>query len=1792
MGRHNTILERAALKSDAIPELHTYCQQHGLDFQLVDMHHEWLTDSCTDHTTAGRRLQELRDCYNVSCGPFFVSIIGDRYGECPLPQHINEIEFCHVRDTAVQLGKDVSLLEEWYVKDENAVPPEYVLQPIEAKLPHYGDRSEENEELMAHYHNVWLNTFNALQDLLYKSAQAAHQRRAISTKQLSKYQLSGVEAEVLEALSLDTEPSKNCVFFLRTLEGLSKSLSDPSAKNFTDINSSLELDSAAQEKLRFLRDSYINEKVDPDNTVRLCTVWKESGLDPSAHTEHKSYLADFCSQFVAKVKQLIDRVVDNYAEMQYLKETPIRELYYKLLESSAVSLAHSQKFVAREDVVSAVRELVTSEESKPIVLYGGQGSGKSAVVSKVATSLSEWTGTQPICVLRYIHSPTCTHTLLNEICQQLCATNLEGELEKIPVEYRKLVSFFNDLLLKASKWGNMTVLLLDGVERLLPTEGTLTFDWLPAELPSGVKLVLSLTEGSVLDELKERIGDKQRFVELSDLTEKERMILMDSYFTHRKRRITAKQRVLLKNALQQPCSPLMLTLLCREVESGSPQLCQNGSKMPQSAEEAANIVYDGLESRHDPVCLGHVLASICAGRAGVRETELLCMLSCCDAIMDPLCQQTNRGDRTFPHTFWAAIKHDLDNVMTVSLLDGVLVVHLAHEAFQKVALERYGGGEQPIRKQHGDFADILSGCHGDNKLSPSHINAEVKNGTPTEPTSAATQQFSIRQQNELWYQLVLAGNLRDLKSKALCCFPYLLAKMQCSSVYELLHCFNVKCVHVCNLRDLKSKALCCFPYLLAKMQCSSVYELLHCFHVASQHVLDAEVNLVLLAMEASISALIADGQQLGAQLISRLVYKGDKALDSLIHQALEWGRNHNKALLLPHTSWLITKQKSLVKTLDCPGVRHMVTTADTQHVICTATDHTITMYSVGSGKAVQTFEGHKDNINCIYLSHSGKFFLSGSDDQTVQSWCLETGQGLRTYSGHTAGVMCMTLAHNDQIFATGAKDHIVRVFSFECREPQQVIEQHTAAITCITLTRHDDILVTAGADCRIHVWLLNKKKLLNTIWALQPEEEPPKEEQLKLANCRIHVWLLNKKKLLNTIWALQPEEQPPKEEQKLVNTIWALQPEEEPPKEKQLKSPDCRIHVWLLNKKKLLNTIWALQPEEEPPKEEQKKLLNTIWALQPEEEPPKEEQKEKKPKKKKKKSEEDEPSDSMDDEHTGGNTPPSSPLPPLPILVTPVVSMVLSKNNSFLVSGCENGDIHVWALTTGSLVHQLLGIKGKVTCVAIANDSVFAALGCENGSILVFNIRTKALMHTLQGHQAPVTDVAISHDDHFILSAAEDDTVHVWNLDKMPVDREETDSISKSVTCITVGTVERDGSSIALSGGKDGSCRLWSMDTYKMLHHLQDHVKAITCVALSSNGTFAVSGSEDTTIKVWSVDNGLVVLSFVEHSAPIAYVTVTSDDTRILSADIKNSLKLWQAESGNILLSCTGPSLLVAVTPDNQNAVSGDRDNVMKIWTLSDGKVVQSIKHVDSISCIAISLDSQLCVTGSHDMSLKVWEAKTGKLTQILAGHDDVVTCVQVAEQKQRVVSGSVDKTVIVWNLNTGQIEQTLSGHTGTVTCLGLANDADTVISGSDDGTIRVWSANTGVHLTRMDMYVGIRDLKVPLDGTHVIVHLTDKAVVPILQLLNGKVEEVKFSSETTLDEEKKRKASQTQKTAPGATGGSRLFANGRKSTRGKKQSSRARLNSGGSESVSSGYHSNNQPTPKHRKKSKMCQIV
>jgi len=70
-------------------------------------------------------------------------LIGDKYGDSPIVTSIEAEEFELLRQTALVVSKDVTLLDTWYARDENAVPAAYVLQPVESKFPYYNAWKEE-----------------------------------------------------------------------------------------------------------------------------------------------------------------------------------------------------------------------------------------------------------------------------------------------------------------------------------------------------------------------------------------------------------------------------------------------------------------------------------------------------------------------------------------------------------------------------------------------------------------------------------------------------------------------------------------------------------------------------------------------------------------------------------------------------------------------------------------------------------------------------------------------------------------------------------------------------------------------------------------------------------------------------------------------------------------------------------------------------------------------------------------------------------------------------------------------------------------------------------------------------------------------------------------------------------------------------------------------------------------------------------------------------------------------------------------------------------------------------------------------------------------------------------------------------------------------------------------------------------------------------------------------------------------------------------------------------------------
>ena len=90
-----------------------------------------------EHMTTSLCMNELRGCQKYSMGPNFIYFGAQKYGYRPIPSEIDTEELSKLIEVLKTMGNDTSLLEKWYRKDNNKVPPESILLPITTHLPHF-----------------------------------------------------------------------------------------------------------------------------------------------------------------------------------------------------------------------------------------------------------------------------------------------------------------------------------------------------------------------------------------------------------------------------------------------------------------------------------------------------------------------------------------------------------------------------------------------------------------------------------------------------------------------------------------------------------------------------------------------------------------------------------------------------------------------------------------------------------------------------------------------------------------------------------------------------------------------------------------------------------------------------------------------------------------------------------------------------------------------------------------------------------------------------------------------------------------------------------------------------------------------------------------------------------------------------------------------------------------------------------------------------------------------------------------------------------------------------------------------------------------------------------------------------------------------------------------------------------------------------------------------------------------------------------------------------------------------
>lgn len=144
--------------------------------------------------------------------------LGQKYGYRPIPTYILSSELQLIRDELAATGHDPALIDTWYRKDSNAVPPISVLQPISSILINFNNKRI--PKLQAEDQAKWWDTLNKFQKLFRKAAASLNTQGKMDNDATHNYFMSVTEREVINGILSVKNTKNHCLAYIRYINNI------------------------------------------------------------------------------------------------------------------------------------------------------------------------------------------------------------------------------------------------------------------------------------------------------------------------------------------------------------------------------------------------------------------------------------------------------------------------------------------------------------------------------------------------------------------------------------------------------------------------------------------------------------------------------------------------------------------------------------------------------------------------------------------------------------------------------------------------------------------------------------------------------------------------------------------------------------------------------------------------------------------------------------------------------------------------------------------------------------------------------------------------------------------------------------------------------------------------------------------------------------------------------------------------------------------------------------------------------------------------------------------------------------------------------------------------------------------------------------------------------------------------------------------------------------------------------------------------------------------------------------
>ena len=343
-----------------------------------------------------------------------------------------------------------------------------------------------------------------------------------------------------------------------------------------------------------------------------------------------------------------------------------------------------------------------------------------------------------------------------------------------------------------------------------------------------------------------------------------------------------------------------------------------------------------------------------------------------------------------------------------------------------------------------------------------------------------------------------------------------------------------------------------------------------------------------------------------------------------------------------------------------------------------------------------------------------------------------------------------------------------------------------------------------------------------------------------------------------------------------------------------------------------------------------------------------------------------------------------------------------------------------------------------------------------------------------------ISSLVYTPDGKTLVSGGDDGTVRLWEVKS----GREMLRIQDYYDASDGVAVAPDGKTAAALGS-DHLVHLWDMTTGKDLRLFRPAPAASPesaaalplSVAFAPDGKLIVAAINDDSLCVWETATGKLVWQVPEQEADaqkrhFAGACFSPDGKYVAAGSAVGGGFLWDAGSGKLQrrVGKSGECFVIAFSPDGAGLAASGQDYVVRLWDVASGREVQRYSgHKDYIQSIVFTPDGKGLVSSADDKTIRFWDVASGRETRRLEDLDWNANCLALSpDGKTLAAATGFGRSIRFWDVTTGKEQILFPGSDGPISDLAFSPDGRCVASGGFDGIIRFWDPATGKEIRRL----------------------------------------------------------------------------------------------------------------------------